>query len=57
MKNGYGKFYYSGQGQLYEGLWLNGVAKCGTLSDFRRDEAPRPPKYQIPQVNKNDKLF
>ncbi|XP_072310059.1 MORN repeat-containing protein 3 [Eucyclogobius newberryi] len=49
-KNGYGKFFYTNQGQLYEGFWLDGTAKCGTLSDFGRNEAPRPPKYQIPQL-------
>ncbi|KAI4816647.1 hypothetical protein KUCAC02_008963 [Chaenocephalus aceratus] len=49
-KNGDGKFYYSDKGQLYEGIWLDGVAKCGTLSDFGRNEAPTPSKCQIPQV-------
>ncbi|KAL3041767.1 MORN repeat-containing protein 3 [Trematomus bernacchii] len=49
-KNGNGKFYYSDKGQLYEGIWLDGVAKCGTLSDFGRNEAPTPSKCQIPQV-------
>uniref|UniRef100_A0A3B4ABE1 MORN repeat-containing protein 3 n=1 Tax=Periophthalmus magnuspinnatus TaxID=409849 RepID=A0A3B4ABE1_9GOBI len=49
-KDGYGTFFYSDQGQLYEGLWVHGTAKCGTLSDFKRSEAPRPPKYQIPQL-------
>ncbi|KAK7895243.1 hypothetical protein WMY93_020568 [Mugilogobius chulae] len=49
-KNGQGKFFYSDQGQLYDGFWLDGTAKCGTLSDVGRDQAPRPPKYQIPQL-------
>ncbi|XP_034090069.1 MORN repeat-containing protein 3 isoform X2 [Gymnodraco acuticeps] len=50
-KNGDGKFYYSDRGQLYEGIWLDGVAKCGTLSDLGRNEAPTPSKCQIPQVH------
>ncbi|KAM8743195.1 MORN repeat-containing protein 3 isoform 1-T1 [Acanthopagrus schlegelii] len=50
-KNGNGKFYYSDRGQLYEGFWVDGVAKCGTLSDFGRDEAPAPTKYPIPQLH------
>ncbi|TKS84503.1 MORN repeat-containing protein 3 [Collichthys lucidus] len=50
-KNGNGKFYYPDKGQLYEGFWVDGVAKCGTLSDFGRDEAPTPTKYPIPQVH------
>lgn len=49
-KSGNGKFYYSDKGQIYEGFWVDGVAKCGTLSDFKREEAPMPPKYPIPQV-------
>nr|XP_033503598.1 MORN repeat-containing protein 3 [Epinephelus lanceolatus] len=50
-KNGNGKFYYSDKGQLYEGFWVDGVAKCGTLSDFGRNEAPTPTKYLIPQLH------
>lgn len=50
-KNGNGKFYYSDKGQILEGFWVDGVAKCGTLSDFQRSEAPTPTKYSIPQVN------
>ncbi|XP_059213298.1 MORN repeat-containing protein 3 isoform X2 [Centropristis striata] len=49
-KNGNGKFYYSEKGQLYEGFWVDGVAKCGTLSDFGRNEAPTLTKYPIPQI-------
>ncbi|XP_029371077.1 MORN repeat-containing protein 3 isoform X2 [Echeneis naucrates] len=49
-RSGNGKYYYSDKGQLYEGFWVNGVAKCGTLSDFGREEAPSPTMYPIPQV-------
>uniref|UniRef100_A0A672IPZ4 MORN repeat-containing protein 3 n=1 Tax=Salarias fasciatus TaxID=181472 RepID=A0A672IPZ4_SALFA len=50
-KNGNGKFYFCDKGQLYAGLWVNGSAKCGTLTDFGRGEAPTPPKYPIPKVH------
>ncbi|XP_029300105.1 MORN repeat-containing protein 3 [Cottoperca gobio] len=50
-KNGNGKFYYPDKGKLYEGFWVDGVAKCGTLSDFGRNEAPTPTKYPIPKLH------
>ncbi|XP_041826085.1 MORN repeat-containing protein 3 [Melanotaenia boesemani] len=50
QKNGNGKFYYSDKGMLYEGFWVDGVAKCGTLSDYERDAAPTPAKLPIPKV-------
>ncbi|KAM4635180.1 MORN repeat-containing protein 3 [Polymixia lowei] len=50
-KNGNGRFYYLDKGQLYEGFWVDGVAKCGAISDFGRDEAPMPTKYPIPKVH------
>lgn len=49
-KNGRGKLYYLDKGQLYEGFWVDGDAKCGTLSDFGRDEATMLTKFPIPQV-------
>ncbi|KAK9532608.1 hypothetical protein VZT92_009984 [Zoarces viviparus] len=49
-KNGDGKFYYPDKGQVYEGLWLDGMAKCGTMSDFGRNEAPAPTQHPIPQL-------
>ncbi|XP_062410075.1 MORN repeat-containing protein 3 [Sardina pilchardus] len=49
-KHGPGKFLYQKKGQLYEGSWENGVAKCGTVSDFGREEASNPTMYPIPQV-------
>ncbi|KAM3874294.1 MORN repeat-containing protein 3 [Diretmus argenteus] len=50
-KDGDGTFHYLDKGQLYEGFWVDGVAKCGTLSDVGRDEAPTPTKYPIPKVH------
>lgn len=50
QKNGHGKFYYLDRGQLYEGFWVDGVAKCGTVFDFGREAAVRPTVYPIPKV-------
>merc|ERR1711893_333701 len=49
-KNGPGKFYYLDKGQVYEGTWLDDVAKCGEMKDFGREEAPDATPYPIPQV-------
>ncbi|KAI7793500.1 MORN repeat-containing protein 3 [Triplophysa rosa] len=49
-KNGRGKFLYLDRGQLYEGFWVDGVAKCGTLTDSEREAAPSPTIYPIPKV-------
>uniref|UniRef100_A0A8C5NC66 MORN repeat-containing protein 3 n=1 Tax=Gouania willdenowi TaxID=441366 RepID=A0A8C5NC66_GOUWI len=49
-KNGNGKFYYSAKGQLYDGFWVDGAPKFGTLSDFGKDEPPTPPEYRIPTL-------
>jgi len=49
-KNGPGKFYYLTHGQLYEGVWVDDVAKCGTMKDFDRNNAPEPTQYPIPKV-------
>ncbi|XP_016415839.1 MORN repeat-containing protein 3-like [Sinocyclocheilus rhinocerous] len=50
QKNGHGKFYYLDRGQLYEGFWVDGVAKCGTAFDFGREAAVKPTVYPIPMV-------
>ncbi|KAH3884659.1 MORN repeat-containing protein 3-like [Dreissena polymorpha] len=49
-KNGPGKFYYLTHGQLYEGVWVDDIAKCGTMKDFDRKNAPAPTQYPIPKV-------
>jgi len=36
---------------MYEGVWLDDVAKCGTMKDFDRDNASEPTQYPIPKVN------
>lgn len=50
MKNGSGRFFHLDHGQLFEGLWVDDVAKCGTMIDFGRDEAPEPTQFPIPKV-------
>lgn len=51
MKNGEGKYLYLDRGQVYTGIWVDDVAKCGTLEDVDRDSAPNPPPYPIRQVH------
>ena len=50
MKNGSGKYFYLDKGQLYEGVWVNDIPKCGTVQDFGREGAPEPTQYPIPEV-------
>ncbi|GAB1604609.1 MORN repeat-containing protein 3-like, partial [Argonauta hians] len=50
MKNGPGKFYFLDCGQLYEGVWVDDVPKCGTMIDFSRESAPQPTIYPIPKL-------
>lgn len=50
MKNGHGRFFHLDHGQLFEGFWVDNVAKCGTMIDFGRDEAPEPTQFPIPKV-------
>lgn len=51
QKNGPGKFFYLTTGQVYEGVWKEDIAKCGTMKDFGRDGAPAPSVYPIPSVS------
>ncbi|XP_048840746.1 MORN repeat-containing protein 3 isoform X1 [Brienomyrus brachyistius] len=53
-KHGAGRFFFLDKGQLYEGLWEHGVARCGTVTDFEREEAPAAPPYPIPEVQLMD---
>lgn len=50
LKNGSGRFFHLDHGQLFEGFWVDNVAKCGTMIDFGRDEAPEPTQFPIPEV-------
>jgi len=49
-KNGAGCHYYLDRGQVYEGVWVDNVPKCGEMKDVDRDIAPRPTEYPIPCV-------
>ncbi|KAG9487719.1 hypothetical protein GDO78_007489 [Eleutherodactylus coqui] len=49
-KHGPGKFYYLNKGQMYDGLWVEDIPKCGSVVDFGRAEAPYPTKYPIAEV-------
>jgi hypothetical protein len=55
MKNGDGRFLYLDKGQIYTGFWVDNIAKCGTVEDFDRNNAPDPPKYPIPECTLLDK--
>jgi len=50
MKNGPGKFFYLDKGQIYEGIWVDDVPKCGEMKDFDRDTAPDATAYPLPKV-------
>ncbi|XP_056322501.1 MORN repeat-containing protein 3 [Danio aesculapii] len=49
-KNGHGQLFFLDRGQLYEGFWVDDVAKCGSISDVGRETAVRPTVYPIPKV-------
>ncbi|XP_066545909.1 MORN repeat-containing protein 3 [Amia ocellicauda] len=53
-KHGPGKFFYLDKGQLYEGVWVEDIAKCGTVVDFGREGAPSPAIYPVPKVHLAD---
>nr|KAF6403740.1 MORN repeat containing 3 [Molossus molossus] len=50
LKNGSGRFFHLDHGQLFEGFWVDDIAKCGTMIDFGRDEAPEPTRFPIPET-------
>ncbi|PIK48108.1 putative MORN repeat-containing protein 3 [Apostichopus japonicus] len=54
QKNGPGKFFYLDKGQMYEGVWVDNIAKCGNITDFGRDGAPEPTQYPIPEIKLAD---
>jgi len=53
-KNGPGKFFYLDKGQVYEGVWVEDIPKCGTVVDFGREGAPDPTQYPIPELTLYD---
>ncbi|XP_069789392.1 MORN repeat-containing protein 3 isoform X2 [Narcine bancroftii] len=49
-KHGSGKFFFFEKGQLYDGVWIDDVPKCGKLIDFGRENAIHPTLYPMPQI-------
>lgn len=43
LKNGSGRYYYTQLKRIYEGEWLQDIAKCGFLKDFVVESSPIPP--------------
>lgn len=54
LKHGDGKFYYLDKGQMMVGTWMRDIAKCGEMTDFNREAATNPTKYQLPQLKMED---
>ncbi|XP_006894775.1 PREDICTED: MORN repeat-containing protein 3 [Elephantulus edwardii] len=54
MKNGPGCFFHLDHGQLFKGFWVDDMPKCGTMTDFGREQAPAPTKFPIPQIKIQD---
>lgn len=50
LKNGSGRFFHLDHGQLFDGFWVDDTAKCGTMIDFGREEAPEATQFPIPKV-------
>jgi len=42
--------------QLYEGVWVEDIPKCGAMIDFGREGAPQPTQYPIPEVSRESEL-
>ena len=51
VKNGSGKFFYLDKGQVYEGTWVDDLAKCGQMKDWNRDTAPDATQFPLPPVS------
>ena len=51
VKNGSGKFFYLDKGQVYEGMWVDDLAKCGQMIDWNRDTAPDATQFPLPLVS------
>jgi len=49
-KSGRGKYYYLDNGQLFEGVWVDNIPKCGEMRDFDRKSAPEPTPFPVPKL-------
>jgi len=50
VKSGAGQFFYVDKGQVYEGMWVDDLAKCGQMKDWNRESAPDATQFPIPPV-------
>eukprot|EP00727_Mastigamoeba_balamuthi_P010662 m51a1_g6218 hypothetical protein (261) ;mRNA; f:213160-214185 len=48
-KHGKGAFYYTQKRKVYEGVWVNGVAKCGSMSEIPAELGVGPGMQQAQQ--------
>jgi len=51
VKNGSGKFFYLDKGQVYEGTWVDDLARCGQMKDWNRETAPDATPFPLPPVS------
>jgi len=51
VKNGAGQFFYLDKGQVYEGMWVDNLAKCGQMKDWNRESAPDATEFPLPPVS------
>ena len=36
---------------MYEGMWIDDLAKCGQMKDWNRDSAPDATQFPLPPVS------
>ncbi|GAA47916.1 MORN repeat-containing protein 3 [Clonorchis sinensis] len=53
-KNGRGKYFFLGTGQLMEGIWVDDVPKCCQMADLGRELAPERTPFEIPEIKLED---
>jgi len=51
VKSGPGQFFYLDKGQVYEGVWVDDLAKCGEMKDWNRESAPDATQFPLPPVS------
>eukprot|EP00040_Diaphanoeca_grandis_P013567 m.68643 g.68643 ORF g.68643 m.68643 type:complete len:236 (-) comp23979_c1_seq1:50-757(-) len=49
-KSGEGKFFFLDKGQVYNAIYVDGIAKCGEFIDLERQHAEAPTQYPIPPL-------
>lgn len=51
-KNGRGKYFFLGTGQLMEGVWVDDIPKCCQMADLGRELAVEGSEFPIPEVSR-----